>query len=116
MRTECTVELEEFEGREDNAMQISRQAQCSARVRCTSGDRVTPGEFIVDDLEINSVSRIMHSYSRDSGWHIQSPLDAAEEVDLVAYLNRELDDRRDEWREIIVAAAYRAHQAELIHA
>lgn len=115
MRTEITVELEQFEGREDNAMQISRQVQCSARVRCTSGDRVTPGEFIVDDLEINSVSRIMHSYSRSTGWHIQSVLDAAEEVDLVAYLNRELDDR-DDWREVIVAAADKAHQAELVTA
>lgn len=101
MRTEVTVELEEFDGCEDFQMQISRQVQCTANVRCTSGNYVTPGEFLIEDIEIDSVSRVMHRYSRKGGWHIQSIPDAAEQIDMLAHLNRELGDR-DTWRDIIV--------------
>lgn len=92
---------------EDNELQITWDVAASANVREYADDTTTPGELLIDDIEIIAVRCWSIRYGTfGTGWPLETDLKAS--WSRLEWLNAILDER-DDWTEAIRIAATREH-------
>lgn len=97
--------LNHDKSRQSRDVDIEYSVVASAVVRHAPGTFYDRSEVMVEDLEIQSVSKMSISWSKAAGYREMTEDHEGQNPDQIAYLNFQLSDCRDDWFEILVKAA-----------
>lgn len=97
------LEINENKSRQIYELDLRYTITASATVRETPETMTDPADFVIEDIEIDSVERTQISWSKPAGYRDMSEDHEGANPDQVQYLNEQLEER-DDWYDIIHAA------------
>lgn len=99
------LELSLNSARESGDMDMRWTIEATANVRVIGRTWNHAGEMLVEDIEITGIVKTEVSWSKDAGYRdIEEDHDGVN-PDALEYLNRQLSEERDDWRDVLELAA-----------